>query len=126
MLNTVLKVLVALPAVLFLVMGLRWLVDPAGIAPQMGLSLETGAGLSTQVGDLSAFMLLLGICMLCALVSGRRFWYYPPIILMLLAVVGRVVAWLFHDAALPASMVAPELIIPAILWLASRRLPVRD
>ena len=126
MLNIVLRVLVALPAVMFVVMGLRWLVDPAGIAPQMGLTLETGVGLSTQVGDMAAFMLLLGLCMLTALVSGRRFWYYPPIILMLLAVVGRFVAWLFHDAALPASMVAPEIVIPTILWLASRRLPVRD
>ena len=70
--KTILKVLVALPAVLFLTMGLRWLVNPAGIAPDFGLSLETGVGLSSQVGDMSAFFLLLGVCMLTALVGGLR------------------------------------------------------
>ena len=126
MINNVLKVLVALPAVLFLVMGLRWLVDPAGIAPQFGFPLATGVGLSTQVGDMSAFMLLLGICILTALVSGRRLWYYPPIILLSLAALGRIIAWLLHDAALPVDMVAPEVIVPILLFLASRRLPDRD
>ena len=52
--------MVGMPAVLFIVMGLRWLLDPAGIAPSLGLSLETGLGLSTQVGDLAAFFLVLG------------------------------------------------------------------
>ena len=126
MINKVLKVLVALPAVLFLVMGLRWLIDPAGIAPEFGFPLATGVGLSSQVADMSAFMLLLGICILTALVSGRRLWYYPPIILLSLAALGRVLAWLLHDAALPVGMIAPEVIIPILLLVASRRLPERD
>ncbi len=126
MINKILKVIVALPAVLFLVMGLRWLVDPAGIAPEFGFPLATGVGLSTQVGDMSAFMLLLGICILTALVSGRRVWYYPPIILLSLAALGRIIAWALHDAALPVQMIAPEVVIPILLLLASRRLPERD
>ena len=126
MINKVLKVLVALPAVLFLVMGLRWLIDPAGIAPEFGFPLATGVGLSSQVADMSAFMLLLGICILTALVSGRRLWYYPPIILLSLAALGRVLAWLLHDAVLPVGMIAPEVIIPILLLVASRRLPERD
>ena len=35
--NRVLSVLVLLPAILFIVMGVRWLVAPAGIAPEFGL-----------------------------------------------------------------------------------------
>ena len=35
----ILKVVLALPAILFLSFGLRWLVDPAGIAPEFGLTL---------------------------------------------------------------------------------------
>ena len=124
--KTILKVLVALPAVLFLTMGLRWLVNPAGIAPDFGLSLETGVGLSSQVGDMSAFFLLLGVCMLAALVSGRRLWYYPPMILLSLTAVGRILAWLLHDAALAVNLIAPEVIVTVILLLASRRLPDRD
>ncbi len=124
--NKVIKVLVALPALLFLTMGLRWLVNPAGIAPDFGLALETGVGLSSQVGDMSAFFLLLGICMLTALVSGRRLWYYPPMILLALTAVGRILAWLLHDAALAVDLIAPEVIVTVLLLVASRRLPDRD
>jgi hypothetical protein len=122
----VLKLLVLLPSILFLVTGLRWLVAPAGVAPQFGLTLEHGVGLSSQVGDMSAFFLLLGICMLIALVSGRRSWYYPPIILLSLTAVGRILAWLLHDAALAVDLIAPEIIVSVILLVASCRLPERD
>ena len=123
--NKLLKVLVVLPAVLFLVTGLRWLVAPGSVAPQFGLTLGEGVGLSSQVGDMSAFFLLLGICMLTSLVSSRRSWYYPPIILLSLTAVGRIVAWLLHDAALAVDLIAPEVLVAAILLLASRRLPER-
>jgi hypothetical protein len=124
--NRMLKLLVLLPSILFLVTGLRWLVAPAGVAPQFGLTLEHGVGLSSQVGDMSAFFLLLGICMLTSLVSGRRSWYYPPILLLSLTAVGRILAWLLHDAALAVDLIAPEIIVSVILLVASRRLPERD
>ena len=57
--NKILKILVLLPAILFLVTGLRWLVAPAGVAPMFGLTLDEGVGLSSQVGDMSAFFLTL-------------------------------------------------------------------
>ncbi|MFT4521021.1 MAG: hypothetical protein ACI9JM_003432 [Halioglobus sp.] len=120
--NKILKVLVALPAVLFVTMGLRWLVNPAGIAPDFGFPLATGVGLSSQVGDMSAYFLMLGVCMLTALVSGQRVWYYPPIILLSLTAVGRVIAWLVHDAALATDKIAPEIVVAVILLVASRRL----
>ena len=119
--NKILSVLVLLPAVLFVVTGLRWLIDPAGIAPEFGLVLGEGLGLSSQVGDMSGFFLTLGICMLVALVSGRRVWYYPPALLLLLTAVGRVIAWLLHDAAL-ASQIGVEVVVAVILLVASRRL----
>ena len=120
--NKILKVLVALPAVLFVTMGLRWLVNPAGIAQDFGFPLATGVGLSSQVGDMSAYFLMLGVCMLTALVSGQRVWYYPPIILLSLTAVGRVIAWLVHDAALATDKITPEIVVAVILLVASRRL----
>lgn len=113
--------LVLLPAILFVVMGLRWLIDPAGVAPEFGLVLGEGLGLSSQVGDMSGYFLTLGICMLAALVSGRRIWYYPPMLLLLLTAVGRVIAWLLHDAAL-APQIAVEIVVVVILLVAARRL----
>lgn len=125
-LKHILKVLVALPALLFLTMGLRWLVDPAGIAPELGLTLESGLGLSTQVGDLSAFFLTIGLFILTALVTNRRSFYYPAIALLLIAAVGRIVAWLVHGADLALALMIPEIVISVILLVASRILPEKD
>ena len=119
--NRILGVLVLLPAILFIVTGLRWLLAPAGIAPEFGIVLGEGLGLSSQVGDMSAFFLTLGVCMLMALVTGRRLWYYPPALLLALTAVGRVIAWLFHDAAL-ASQIGVEVLVALILLVASQRL----
>ena len=119
--NRILTLLVLLPAILFVVMGVRWLVAPAGIAPEFGLELSEGLGLSSQVGDMSGYFLTLGMCILAALVTARRTWYYPPALLLFLTAIGRVVAWLFHDAAL-APQIAVELVVTVILLAASRRL----
>ena len=105
-----------------MVTGLRWLVAPSGIAPQFGLTLDQGVGLSSQVGDMSAFFLTLASCILIALITGRRSWYYPAILLLSLTAIGRIVAWLVHDAALALDLIAPEVIVSIILLMASRRL----
>jgi hypothetical protein len=104
--NKVLKLLVLLPAILFVVTGVRWLVAPAGIAPNFGLTLADGIGLSSQVGDMAGFFLTLGSCMLLAITA-----------------LGRIVAWLLHDATLAVSQITVEVVVALILLLASRRLP---
>lgn len=124
--NKILKVLVVLPAILFIATGVRWLVAPAGVAPEFGLTLEQGLGLSTQVGDLAGFFLTLGSCMLIALITGQRTWYYPAIMLLSITALGRILAWLLHDATLALDMIAPEVIISIILLVASRRLPQQN
>ena len=125
MINTAIKLLVLLFGILFLVTGLRWLLAPAGIASDFGLALGSGIGLSSQVGDMSAFFLTLGVCILMGLTTQRSVWYYPPIILLSLTALGRVLAWLIHDAALATQLIAPEVIVSLVLLFASRRLPSR-
>ena len=125
MINTAIKLLVLLFGILFLVTGLRWLLAPAGVAPDFGLTLGSGIGLSSQVGDMSAFFLTLGVCILMGLTTQRSVWYYPPIILLSLTALGRVLAWLIHDAALATQLIAPEVIVSLVLLFASRRLPSR-
>ena len=121
--NTVVKLLVLLAAILFLVMGVRWLVAPAGVAPDFGLTLSDGIGLSSQIGNMAGFFLLLGSCMLIALISRHRSWYYPPMMLLAITALGRTVAWLLHDATLAVSQIMTEVVVAIILLLASRRLP---
>ena len=115
------QLILALPAALFLFTGVRWLVDPAAVAPQFGFELGIGLGLSTQIGDLSAFFLTLGGTIVVALVTGQRAWYYPAVALLSLAAVGRTVAWLFHGAEL-TPLIAFEVVVAALLlWAALRR-----
>ena len=118
--------IVMLPGLLFVVMGLRWLVDPAGAAPSLGLTLETGFGLSSQVGDLSAFFLVAGLSILIAVVTRTRSWFYPPVLLLLIAATGRLVAWIVHGAAFVPQAIVFEVGIAVLLLFASRHLPERD
>ena len=121
--NIALRAIVLLCGVLFIIAGLRWLLAPVGVAPEFGLVLSSGVGLSSQIGDMSAFFLTLGVCILMGLITQRAIWYYPPIILLSLTAVGRLLAWLLHDAALAMNLIAPEVIVALILLIASRRLP---
>ena len=120
--NIALRAIVLVCGVLFIVTGLRWLLAPVGVAPEFGLVLSSGVGLSSQIGDMSAFFLTLGVCILMGLITQRAIWYYPPIILLSLTAVGRLLAWLLHDAALAMNLIAPEVIVALILLIASRRL----
>jgi hypothetical protein len=124
--NKILKAVVALTAVLFASIGLRWLVAPEGVATEFGMILMEGLGLSSQIGDLGAYFLSLAIFILLALATGRRTWYYPPIILLGLTAIMRTMAWIFHGASLAIDMIAVEVIVCAILYIGSLRLANED
>lgn len=124
--NKILSIVVALTAVLFASIGLRWLVSPEGVAAEFGMPLMQGLGLSSQIGDLGAFFLSLSIFILLALTSGRRMWYYSAIILLGLTAIMRVMAWLFHGASFAVDMIAVEIIVCVILYLGSTRLATED
>ena len=126
MVNTIFKVLVLMPAVLFIFTGVRWLVAPSDVAATLGLGLSAGLGRSSLIGDMSGFFLTLGSCMLIALITQRRAWYYPPIMLLGIAALGRIVAWLVHDAALAGPQIMVELVVGCILLAGSRRLPLEQ
>ena len=124
--NKVLRIIVVLPAVLFVVTGLRWVVAPAGVAPEFGMPLLEGVGLSTQIGDLGAFFFAGGLFILIGLVTQKRSWFYAPAILVGFTAIFRVLAWLFHGAAFALDMIVPELVITGLLLLAASRLPAED
>ena len=120
--NKILKVVVGLLGLMFLLIGLRWLVDPSGAAGQLGMPSLDDVGRSTQIVDFTAFFLTLGALILLGLVTSQRLWYYPAAMLLGIAALGRVLAWAVHDAVLALDLIAPEVIIAAILLLAARRL----
>jgi hypothetical protein len=124
--NRILQLIVALSGLLFLGIGLRWLIDPASAAAQFGMPLLDGVGRSTQVGDMMGFFITLGSTILIALVTAKRTWYYPGIMLLAVAAVGRLLAWSIHDAALAVDMIATEVVISSLLFFASRKLADKE
>lgn len=122
----VLKIVLVLVAVLFVFMGMRWLVDPSGIAPEFGFLLGEGLGRSSQIGDFAAFFLTMGLCILLGVVNRQPIWFYPPAMLLLLAAVGRLLAWVLHDAAFAGSMIGFEVGVGLLMLAGSRWLPKSD
>lgn len=122
MVAKLLRLLTLLTGLLFTLTGVQWWVMPDAVAPQFGLTLDTGLGLSSQIGDMSAFFLLLGFCAFMALVTRRGVWYTPAIVLLVLTAIGRIIAWVVHGAAFATDQIALELLVDVIYWLAARSL----
>lgn len=120
--KTVFRVVVALPAILFVVMGLRWAVDPAGAAPGLGMTLMAGVGLSSQIADVGSFFIAMGVMILIGLITAQRSWFLAPALMLALAAVLRILAWLVHDAALALDMIIVEVVVAILLIAASSRL----
>ena len=121
-LKRALRIFLVLPAIGFLVTGLRFAVAPAGAAKGLAMPLLDGAARSSQIGDVGALFLGMGLMILTALVTLERTWFVAPAILLLLVAVLRVLAWLFHGAALMIPMIVPEIVIGGLLLLASTKL----
>lgn len=120
MVNRLLQIALGLPALAFIALGFVWWVVPDVAGKQLGMDLLTGAGLSTQIADLASFFLTLGICMLMGLATGRRLWLYPAVMLLGIAIIGRIIAWLLHGADLTIGMIGVEVVVIALLLAASR------
>lgn len=117
----VLQLLLGAPALAFIVVGVGWWVAPATVAAQVGMTLETGLGLSTQIGDLGSFFVVMGCCILTGLARGQRVWLLAALMLVGVAALGRIIAWLFHDAAFAGEALVVELPVTALLAFAARR-----
>ena len=119
--NKAIKIVTCLPAILFGLMGIRWLVDPAGAAGGLGMPLLEGLGRSTQIGDLGAFFVTLSVLILLGVITGKREWFYAPALLLGLTALFRVVAWLAHGAAFATAAIVVEVVSTAILLVAATR-----
>ena len=64
--------LLALLGIMFVFNGLNWYINPAAAAEGLGMPLLQGGGLSTQLGDLSSFFLVLGLFVLAGVVRDEE------------------------------------------------------
>ena len=100
---------------LFFINGVMWLIYPAASAEALGMSLLSGLGLSTQIGDLSSFFLVLGGFMLLGAYTKQNHWFYAPIALLSLAAISRTIAYLFYDAAFASQSIMIEVLVACFL-----------
>lgn len=120
--KTLFRVLVAFAGVLFVVLGLRWVVDPGSAASDLGMTLMDGVGRSSQIADVGAFFLAGGVMVLLGLITSRASWFQAAALMVAVAAVYRILAWLLHNATLTPGMIVVEVVLTVVLLLAASRL----
>ena len=118
--SLLMRVAIGLPALAFIFVGFAWWISPEFIGSLFRMELLEGAGLSTQIADLASFFLTLGCCMLVGLLSRSPIWFLPAILLLSFAILGRLIAWLFHGADLTLDMIFVEVVVITLLLFASK------
>lgn len=121
-----LKIVVILLGFVFLTLGTRYLLDPAGMGEQFGLQPIAANGYATLRADMFA---LFGVCGLAAILGAwrnDRTLLLVPAAICLFALAGRFVSYFIEGASTGmVEAVAVELVSAAILLVASRVLPAR-
>lgn len=108
-------------ALIFGAQGIMWLVNPARAVRFWGFPLpEGGMGLSSMIGALAGWSLTIAVCLLLALIRRQRFWYYPPMMILVFLALGRILAGTLHGAPPLPGRFIPELVFVALLYLAAR------
>lgn len=115
------RILVALPGVLFLVNGIQWIFAPAAVAKSLGMPLLEGTARSTQIGDLGAFFLAGSAMILIGAATKERTWLLAAALLIGGAAVVRTLAWALQGAPFAAQFIVPEVVMTAILLFGAWR-----
>lgn len=112
----------ALFGLLFLAIGVMWLVAPAGAAGALGATLLEGTGLATQIGDSASFFVCSGLFMLYGAYARNASYLMAGALLIGLVAPARLIAWQVHGAALTLQPIVAELITFAVVFAAARAL----
>jgi len=120
--HLVIRILAALPALLFLATAARWVFDPSEAAAGLGMSLLPVSQASTQIGDIASLFLITGGMALFAQLPGKAHWFYPPAWLLLGAALMRSGAWLTGHANFDTPMILSEILIAGTFGFAARAL----
>jgi hypothetical protein len=103
-----------------MVSGLRWIVDPVGAAEALGMQLQSGAGASTQIGDIGALFVAVAVSIGLAQRPGQAHWLHPAALLLGLTATMRSLAWLTGNADFTSQFIVAEVVMAVILMAAAR------
>ena len=120
--TTTLRILSALLGVIFALVFLLWLFDPARATGAFNMPLLEGMARNTQVGDFTAFFFALAAFIGLGVVRQQRSWLLAASLVLGSAAVFRILSVVMHDATLVASSVAVEVVGAVILLAYASRL----
>ncbi len=115
-----LKIVVALITLFFLVLWLRWMVEPNAMAAQWALSATGPAGINNLRGDIGGLFLTAAVFCSLWLVRGNAAWLHAAAVAMCCVIVGRITGLLvegFNQASLVAAVL--EAIFVAVFLAAA-------
>jgi hypothetical protein len=107
----VIRLLVAGFAALFLIIGVRAMLDPQTIITQFELGMQNATGVSAIRADMGAFFIGTGLAAIVGLFPGKRQWLLGAAAMVALAFTGRVIG-LMSDGL--TANIAQSMIIEAI------------
>ena len=112
------KFLSSIPAVVFLIIGVFWVLQPGIMAENFGMVLSSGLGLSSQIGDLGSYFVSSALMIFYGIYTNNTHWFYPPILIMLLTALFRTLSTFLYDAPFAADMIGSEILFSGILFYA--------
>ncbi len=121
--DLLLRILIGAIALLFLVMGLGYMFDPASNAADLSVTPIGEHGLNTLRGDLGGLFLASTVLLVLGLVQRKIEWFLSVAVFMSVIATGRIIGFIIDGNPAQLALVAFgfELGITALLVLASYR-----
>ncbi|MFA7264628.1 MAG: arylsulfatase [Caulobacter sp.] len=110
--RTLTRGLIGLVGLLALLLASRFWISPDKIGAVMGLTADGAAGLGTLRADMAGFFGAAGVMSLAAAVRGERRWLVPVMLLLAIALTGRVLNLALTGGG---QVLIPPMVIEAVL-----------
>ena len=117
-----LRVVVGIVGIFFLLQGVGWIAQPKAAAEGLGMTLLDGLGRSTQVGDMTAFFVAIGVSIGLGAWWRDATWLHAAALLLGGAAVFRTLAWALHGADLAVQFILIETLVTVLLLIVAQRL----
>lgn len=120
--NKFLVVLNAINGILFIAIGLLWVISPNEAGANFGiLEISEGLGRSSLIGDVGSYFFCIGLMMILAAYTLRSIWFYAPAMLLGVTALFRVISWAAHDATFATQFIIIEILLITLLLVTSKR-----
>ena len=124
--NKFLVVLNAINGILFVAIGLLWVISPYEAGANFGiLEISEGLGRSSLIGDVGSYFFCIGLMMILAAYTLRSIWFYAPAMLLGVTALFRVISWAAHDATFATQFIIIEILLITLLLVTSKRMSSR-